>query len=190
MAIGWLCQDLRRHYGPEFHNARENRVHGWFLDAPAALDPTAAAFVNGLVGKRNILVQESTLDLDLHGAGRKQGVEYRSVGTLAVQSSWDTFTRSLTHYRNRIGRTWANGTWGEFLASLVPANPFRPTVGSAHAMSDAANGADFHMDADTVAEVQADITWALQNARDREQQELRDRAAMGWGRWMRQNIGW
>jgi hypothetical protein len=41
-----------------------------------------------------------------------------------------------------------------------------------------------------IAEVQADITWALQNARDREQQERQSRANPTWSQWMRSKLGW
>jgi hypothetical protein len=56
----WFCEDLKRWYGPEFSNARSNKVNAWLLATPRCLDRTAVAYTNAFVGKRNILVQKTS----------------------------------------------------------------------------------------------------------------------------------
>lgn len=87
-----LCQHLRRTFGSEFNNRRENRVGAWLLASPRTLDATGAAFINGLVGRENLLVQNTRLDI-VPNLGKATQLNARP-GVLVLQDSEEAKTRA------------------------------------------------------------------------------------------------
>lgn len=185
--VVWLCEDLKRHYGREFSNARSNRVYAWLLATPRTLDRTAVAYANGFVGKRNILVQNTSLDPVGLASVNDRFESFLHAGTLATQSSMAALAQSFRlkcdavtdalksgHYTTVGGMAKAAYAMvqGASMAASLPVAIIAPL----HMGSDAATPglllADQGFDPAMVSSTVGDIVWALNNAANLEQAEL------------------
>ena len=184
-----LCQHLRKHYGPEFSNAKDNRVHAWLLACPVGFDHTAAAFAESVVGKRNIFVQNTGLDIVPNLGFTPRGLEFRSIGSKSRQASLDSFARSFqAHCQAVLGHLRAGDLRPAFRGAM-PASVARSLTSALHMASDNANyrdlGGKFAFDEKMVEQSREEITRGLQDAFNHKQERLQHKAiaAARWEAW-------
>ena len=184
--FGDLCQHLRKHF-PDFNNAKENRVHAWLLSSPVALDATAKAFVEGIGGRLNIVVQNTWLDPVPNVGVTRKGFELRPVGTPVMQSMLEAMARAGEAHGKAAMTHAANGDYKEALRGAgaplrSPAAFSKAMIAAAHMASDNVNyrgvGSSYAFDPDMVVKEVAGITEGLQMAFDYRQDQLRAKALL------------
>ena len=106
LAAADICQMLQEE-DPGFNNARDNRVQVWALASPPYLDKTAVAFFHGLIGRHNLLDQNTWGDPVPNLGLTHKGFQFQPLGTHARQSAAEALSRAknahleslLTHVR-------------------------------------------------------------------------------------------
>ncbi|BDU75154.1 lipase family protein [Mesoterricola sediminis] len=183
-----LCLRLEELHGPGWSNARENRVAGWFLASPAALDAVAGAEAEARVGKGNWVVQNTWLDVVPNVGLTPNGFEYRNVGIPVMQGSSDAALRAARAQARAVTTYLANGDWTAGLLGLVPVANLPAWLGCANHM--VASDANYRgglasggFNPDMVLTTLADLNQGLQAAYDHQQEKLR---ARGW--WSRLSL--
>jgi hypothetical protein len=185
--VVWLCEDLKRYYGPEFSNARSNMVHAWLLATPRTLDRTAAAYANAFVGKRNILVQNTSLDPVGLASINDHFESFLHAGTLATQSSLEALAKSFRIKRDAVTDALKSGHFttvggmakaayamvqGASMVSKLPVAIVAPLHMGSDAVTPGLLLADQGFDPAMVSTTVGDIVWALNNAANLEQAAL------------------
>jgi hypothetical protein len=181
--FGDLCQHLRSHYGPEFSNAQENRVHLWALSSPVALDATAKAFIEGIGGRLNMVVQNTWLDPVPNVGLTFKGRQFKAVGTPVMQSTAEALRRAAIAHAQATRTHLETGDYREAATgALAPltGGAAKFMIGAAHMATDNVNyrgvGSSYAFDPDMVVKDVDGITEGLQMAFDHHQEKLRTQA--------------
>jgi hypothetical protein len=133
-----LCLHLRRHFGPQFDNARQNVVQAWLLACPQVLDDEAFRFANRVVGRGNILVQNVGLD-PVPNAGYTPSGRLKSAGMRARQESSEAMRKAVvSHFQATLDHL----TKGELMAGIrgfLPQNACKAAIQALHMATDNVN---------------------------------------------------